>query len=81
MMVLDWLKRKLGADVYPTEQHMDEVYEEHRRSVEEANVIVSEQLEEVRQVRKESQDVHRRMTRLREENHFADMMARALGTR
>jgi len=79
-MIPTWLKRKLGIkvdSVHPDDvrQALDENLERAEASQREATKVLAE----VKRTRQKSRDAHDRMARLREDNHFADMMYQALG--
>lgn len=77
-MIPTWLKRKLGI-MHPTARdEVREALDRHLDQATESNIEASKTLSEVREIRPAARDAHERMTRLREENHFADLMTRAL---
>jgi len=79
-MIPTWLKRKLGINVNSTAQEdVQRVLDEHLNRAQASSKEASKTLSEVRKTRQASKDAHDRMTRLRDENHFADMMYQALG--
>lgn len=55
--------------------------EQQRIEAQEANDKADCDLAEVRRIRSESQEIHKQVKRTLKENHFADLMLRALENR
>lgn len=81
-MVPKWLAKLLGNQMpaSPTDT-VQEALDEQRKEAEYANIQGDISLEEVRRIRQESKEVHREVRRTLKENHFADLMMRALESR
>lgn len=81
-MVPKWLSNLLGNHMpVSSTDTVQDALNEHRREAEYANIQGDISLEEVRRIREESKEVHQEVKRTLKENHFADLMMRALESR
>jgi hypothetical protein len=75
--IREWLHRH-RVDPDPAKQY-DQELESDRKQAERAVTASWRQAESVEKLRDKSGEVHRGMSRLREDNHFAPWLFRALG--
>jgi len=77
-MVLEKLWRKLSL-MKPTEdESVTKTLEEHREAAEISNLSGTAQLEEMKSIRDTSTESHSKLRKIREENHLAELMLRAM---
>lgn len=78
-MVPKWLAKLLGRPMpaSPTDR-VQETLDQRRREAEYANIQGDITLDEVRKIREESKKVNQAVRKTLRENHFADLMMRAL---
>lgn len=77
-MLLEKLWRKLGMMTPTEDEPVIHELEAHRAAAEEAQRAGQEQLDQIREIRRESQQPHSMLKKIREENHLADLMRRAM---
>lgn len=76
--MFDWLKKACGGSVVPPTEVDRELYEK-RSEATQAVEIGRAYLDHARSVSSRSEKVNKRMRVLREQNHFAELMLRAMG--
>lgn len=68
MGIKEWLRRH---QIEPDPSQYDERLEDDREQARKARIDALVEIEQVRQIRRESGTVHRGMEQLREDNHFS----------
>lgn len=77
-MVLKKFWRKASQTTPTEDDSVTKLLEEHREAAQISNLSGDSQLEEMKSIRDTSKESHSKLKKIREENHLAELMLRAM---